>query len=123
MAENAVLTVENNKLALQNKEQTRCRVTGNWILGRARLMTANDIATARHVKQEGLTAAQSQAYSFSFAFTSTLTPSVVAQLERINEQPISTVRPWSNDEGWMLTDEELVEVAAEYLQLYEHDLE
>ncbi len=58
MAQNAVLIAENCQLSLQNKERIRRRATGNWILSRAKLMTAENIATACSVRQEGLAVAK-----------------------------------------------------------------
>ena len=50
IAQNVLLTVENTCLSMQNQERTHQRVTGNHLLGWARLMTRGDIAHARRVK-------------------------------------------------------------------------
>ncbi len=49
IAQNVLLTAENARLLAQNQERSRRKATRNHQLGRARLMTFDDIATARHV--------------------------------------------------------------------------
>ncbi len=60
IAQNALLTAENTRLKQQNQERSRQKPGRAWVLGRARLMTAADVETARRVRQQGPSSALTQ---------------------------------------------------------------
>ena len=97
LAQNALLTVENTHLLRQNKEHTHRKVTGNYVLGRARLMISEVIATGRRVCEHGLAPAPPQ--------PSPLPPSQMAD-------------PTTDLEDLFFDDEDISSFAVEYIELY-----
>ena len=102
LAQNALLTVENTRLLPQNEECTRRKVTGNYVLGQARLMTSEVIATARWVCEHGLAPAPPQ-------------PSPLP--------PPQMTDPTTDLDDLFFDDEDISSFVVEYIELYGDEYE